>query len=229
MFLLVLLSCGLVLPKSPVSHIGSCIIHVPSTHLEILDKNPLKWLLPNYRNKPFSNDIRDIRIFIIISLQPPIPTFILSLRFSLYPFLWLETNFNITCAGISIENYLSAQGFLSDRKSVLRFSVLWRKNSAAVRFVFTITLWFAPIQQSSYTVICPTSFTACEDIAPLWFLLDKLLKEPPKIFTHCEGWTKVDGMDLLETLCVKCSCSILAYCPPGCGVVWSNSIGKPIQ
>ena len=73
------------------------------------------------------------------------------------------------------------------------FPVLEKNRSAALRFVFTISLWFAPIQQSSYTVICPTSFTACEDIAPLWFLLDKLLKKPPKIFTHCEGWTKVDG------------------------------------
>ena len=47
--------------------------------------------------------------------------------------------------------------------------------------------------QYSRAVICSTSFKACEDIAPLWFLLDKLMKKPPKIFTHCEGWTKVDG------------------------------------
>ena len=134
-----------------------CLIlaHVSSMYhpliLKLLKFIFFKWLVANYRNLPFSNDIRDIRIFIIISLQPPIPTFILSLRFSLYPFLWLETNFNITCAGISIENYLSAQVFLSDRKCVLRFSMLWRKNrSAALRLVLTLILWFAPIQQSSY-------------------------------------------------------------------------------
>ena len=134
------LACGLVVPKSLVSHIGSCIIHVPSTYLEILNMNFFRRFVPNYKWHPWHNNICNNsiaaphpNIYIVVM------TFLITYIPSSFDWRTLLTNFHITCAGISIETYLSAQVFLSDRKCVLRFSMIRRKNrSAALRY------WYWP-------------------------------------------------------------------------------------
>ena len=72
-----------------------CLIlaHVSSMYHPLILKF-LTWIFLDGSSQIIS-DIRDIIIFVIIQLQPPIPTFILSLWFSLYPFFfWLENSFD---------------------------------------------------------------------------------------------------------------------------------------
>ena len=72
-----------------------CLIlaHVSSMYHPLILKF-LTWIFLDGSSQIIS-DIRDIIILIIIQLQPPIPIFILSLWFSLYPFFfWLENSFD---------------------------------------------------------------------------------------------------------------------------------------
>ena len=132
-----------------------CLIlaHVSSMYHPLILKF-LTWIFLDGSSQIIS-DIRDIIIFVIIQLQPPIPTFILSLWFSLYPFFfWLENSFDKFSYNMR-RNFnwaLFVGSGIPIRSKVCTkiFRALEKNRSAASRFVLTISLWFAPIQHSSY-------------------------------------------------------------------------------